>query len=142
MLQGNLAETLSRGGRSGSAQVTNQTRRLLVISEVALALILLVGAGLTIRSLYAILSVDTGFRADHLLTMHVNLPEARYPTDRQVRSFSQLMLDKLAQIPGVESVTIASALPILDNIRANSFYIEGTPPADPLSHQSLTGSRQ
>jgi predicted permease len=93
-----------------------KTRGFLVVSEVSLALVLLVGAGLMARSLLALYRVDLGFfRPDHLLTAHVNLPMrlpgSRYQKPESVSAFCDQLLERLRNLSGVESATLASALP-------------------------------
>ena len=123
----NGAEALAQGGRSGSSGLSRRFRNVLVVAEVAFAVILLAGAGLMIRSLASMLSVDPGFRADHVLTMHVQLPDSKYEKPAQVRVFCNALLDRLTRLPGVESAAIASGLPMLDSLSLSPFSVEGRP---------------
>ena len=110
-------------GRSG------KLRSLLVVSEVALALVLLIGAGLMVRSLNELRKVNPGFVADHLLTAIVRLSPEKYKTPQQVASFNDQLLEKLKAVPGVKAAALASGLP-LENIQARGFHVEGQSQAD------------
>jgi putative ABC transport system permease protein len=120
-----LVETLKEGGRSGSSVSHRRLQRVLVVSEIALALVLSVGAGLMVRSLAALQRVSPGFDPGHLLTFEVSLPETAYRDDVKVRAFYDALMQKLEVIPGVGSVGVAISLPpdllqVTDN-----FMIEG-----------------
>ena len=91
----NVNESLSKGGRGGGSGVSGRLRNVLVISEVALALVLLAGAGLMIRSMASLLSISPGFRTDHLLTMHVNLNAPKYQDEKLVKEFCNELLDRV-----------------------------------------------
>src|SRR6185436_17996969 len=95
-------------------------RRLLVITEVALALVLLIGSGLMMRSFIKLRQVDTGFTARNVLTMRVPLPEAKYPSqltasdprDPAGLAFYDQLLSRVRALPGVQSATAATILPL------------------------------
>ncbi|MBZ5595711.1 MAG: ABC transporter permease [Acidobacteriia bacterium] len=109
----NLSDILKEGGRgSGGAGGHARFRSVLVASEVALSLVLLVSAGLMIRSLLAMQTVNPGFRPDHLLTMRLSMGEHRYPGAAAVRTFYRQVLDKAASIPGVQNASISTGLPL------------------------------
>ena len=109
-------ESLKEGGRSGTAGAgSQQLRRLLVIGEVALSLILLVGAGLLLKSFSRLLDVDPGFRAAGVLTLRVSLPDERYPKPEQIRNFYRDVMDRLRQVPGVQAAGGVSLLPFSGN---------------------------
>lgn len=99
-------------------------RNLLVVVEVALALVLLVGAGLAIRSFARLAEVDTGFKQGDLLTMEVSLPAARYRTAADVRRFWTEVERRVAAVPGVESVAVAGGLPFA-GASESSFQLAG-----------------
>jgi putative ABC transport system permease protein len=101
-------------------------RAVLVVTEFALALVLLVGAGLLIRSFVRLQEMDAGFDPTHLLTFQVSLPEAKYKDDTRIRSFYDRLLPQLAAAPGVKSVSASSSLP-LEGGWTQSFEIEGLP---------------
>jgi putative ABC transport system permease protein len=100
-------------------------RDLLMVSEVALALVLLVGAGLLIRSFVRLTSVDPGFDPQHVLTERIMLPLGKYSKPGQQTSFFESVLGRLAQLPGVESVAAASAPPLTGFMSRTSVEIEG-----------------
>ncbi|HEX5217773.1 MAG TPA: ABC transporter permease [Vicinamibacterales bacterium] len=123
----------SRSATGGAARA--RLRSGLVIVEVALAVLLVVGAGLLIRSFYNLMKVDMGFDRTSLSTFSVVLPGAKYPTERRVAFYQQLS-DKLRALPGVEGVTAANGLPPLRPVNANDTDFEhipnlnGPPPPD------------
>ncbi|HEY6253265.1 MAG TPA: ABC transporter permease [Candidatus Angelobacter sp.] len=107
---------------AGASQ--NRLRDALAIAEISLALILLVGAGLMIKSLYRLLSVDPGFRVDRVLTMRMNLRTAQYAKDAQVVNFWQRVLDGVRTLPGVESATVGTVVPLTDDHNRTDITIE------------------
>jgi putative ABC transport system permease protein len=115
----------TRGAQTGSA--SSRMRKALVISEVALACLLLVGAGFMMKSLLAVLRVDPGFRADHLLTMKFSMPPSRYANDVQIAAFCRQVEEKLSAMAGIKSVSFSDGLP-LTRIRLTRFVLEGKPP--------------
>ena len=115
----------TRGAQSGSS--SGRTRRVLVVAEVALACVLLVGAGFMMKSLLAVLNVDPGFRADHLLTMRFSMPASHYANDSQIAAFCQQAFEKVSALPGVKSASFSDGLP-LTRLRLTRFAIEGRPP--------------
>jgi len=128
----NLQETLTQDGRAGVGRRTRRMSNSLVVAEVALALILLAGAGLMLRSLGNVLGVNPGFHADRVLSMHIRLPYERYSKDEQLVAFNDRLLERVRQLPGVESAAVASGLPLMDNLQVSTYRVEGeAPPADP-----------
>ena len=122
-------DTLKEGGRSVSAdRGSHAVRRLLVVAEVALALMLLVGAGLLIKSFSRILGVSPGFDAKNVLTFGVSLPAARYTNDTTRIAFWDQALPRLAAIPGVRSVGATSTMPFSGGWSTGSFSVEGYTP--------------
>src|SRR6267143_2138517 len=116
-----LRESLNEGGRSGiGSRKQGRMRRLLVIAEVALALVLLVGSGLIVRSFIKLRQVDVGFTEHNVLTLRVPLPEAKYPTPKTADDprdpaglgFYDKLLDRVRSLPGVKSATAATLLPL------------------------------
>jgi putative ABC transport system permease protein len=128
----NLNETLKEGGRDTAAGSRgNRIRGLLVIAEVAVSLILLIGAGLLINSFMRLRNVDPGFRADRLLTMKLVLPQTKYP-DRERRSaFYNELLSRVEALPGVKSAAVTTSLPL--TVKGNSIgvSIDGQPDPPP-----------
>lgn len=114
------------GGQSASGREV-RLRRALVVSEIALALMLLAGAGLLIRSFRNLRSVEPGFRADHVLTMRLELPEARYEELSKQRLFRSRLLDSLNALPGVDAALV-SELPMDGDALTQHFVIDGRPP--------------
>jgi putative ABC transport system permease protein len=127
-LRQNIVEALSRGSRSVAGS-SKRFRAALVVAEIALSLILLAGAGLTIRSLVTLMDQDTGFRPDHLLTMSIALPGYRYTNPQQVAAFDDQLLTRVQQLPGVEAASLATALP-MRSISEQSYELPGVP-SDP-----------
>ena len=121
-----LNETLKEAGR-GSTGRRHILRSALVVSEVALTLILLIGAGLMIRSFYHLQRVDPGFVPDNLLTFSVALPQKKYAEAQQRVNFYQQLLQNLRALPGVQSVGMATGLPLGNNGWQSGFWIEGRP---------------
>ncbi|MBD0372279.1 MAG: ABC transporter permease [Pyrinomonadaceae bacterium] len=115
----------SRGSTEGSRR--NRLRSLLVVSEVALSLVLLVGAGLLIRSFISLLNTSPGFDAEAILTVDVPLSRAKYPEAGQQVTFVQQLLQRTKEVPGVASVAAVNILPLSGNGRESSFTIAGRP---------------
>jgi predicted permease len=105
-------DALKEGGRTGSAGGGHaRLRSILVVSQLAVALVLLTGSGLLLRSFDKLRKVDLGFRADHLLTASFGLPGHQYSTQKSVDAFDTALLSKLQQLPGVKAVGITDLLP-------------------------------
>lgn len=121
-----LNDALKSGGRGSSSSGEGRVRRVLVVSEVTLALMLLVGAGLLMRSLAALQSSDRGFDTDNLLTAVVQLPEAKYPTEDDRDRFFDAVLERIRALPGVESAGAVDTLP-LHGGSTQPVAIEGAP---------------
>ena len=102
----------------------------LIALEVALSLVLLVGAGLMMKSLIRLLDVDVGFRTEHLLTMQVSLSEAKYPTPEKQAAYFDHVLERLDVLPSVLSVGAVTDLPLTRNWTKNSFEIPGPHPIE------------
>jgi predicted permease len=108
----NLSGILREEGRSGTAGRTSRyVRRSLVVAQVALAFVLIVGAGLLLASFQRLLAVDPGFVPAHLLTGRVRPLESRYPDDAALQSYATRVLERVRALPGVESAGISSYLP-------------------------------
>ena len=120
-------------GRSESAGGSHRIRSFLLASEVALAVLLSVSAGLLLRSFARVTAVDPGVRTDHLLTMNVSLPQAIYDTPLKRSTFYKNLIERLDALPGVRSAGAVLYLPLRVSILSfrigvNSFIIEGRPP--------------
>ena len=122
---------LKEGGRTGSTGGQNRLRQVLVASEVALALVVLSGAGLMIKSMTRLLGVDPGLNAKDVLIMGMSVPqEELYVGPPGLPRFCQDLDERVAAIPGVVSVSAIAHLPFRGNA-GRSFQIEGRPPAEP-----------
>ena len=108
----NLSDTLKESGRSTSAARSQTARGMFVVAEFALSLVLLIGAGLLIRSFVALQRVRPGFDSGNVVTFRLTIPEARYPKNEDINRFSRDLERKLIALPGVESVGSASQLPL------------------------------
>ena len=123
-----LNEALKDSARGASAGGRRQRlRNLLVVSEVALALMLLAGGGLALKSFWNLLHVDAGFRAERLLTMDLVLPEERYKENHKRTNFFRQLMARLNALPGVEAAGANRYLPLRDRQYSNPVFIEGRP---------------
>ncbi|HVG32964.1 MAG TPA: ABC transporter permease [Pyrinomonadaceae bacterium] len=125
----NLNETLKEGGR-GPTGGHHRVRGSLVITEVALALVLLIGAGLLIRSFHRLQQVDPGFNPKNALTVAVSLPAKKYAEDDQQSAFFAQLIERASTMPGVLAVGATQSLPIHDDY-VLGFNIQGRPPDAP-----------
>jgi putative ABC transport system permease protein len=119
-----LGEQLKAGGRGAGQAAGGRLRSVLVVSEIAIAIVLVAGAGLMVQSLYHLEQVRPGFRTDNILSFFVTIPQVRYPAARQAAFFAELM-GRIRTIPGVESVGATTALPLSGTEEDYSFEIEG-----------------
>jgi putative ABC transport system permease protein len=117
------SQALSQGARSIGGR-SNRVRNALVIAEIALSFVLLIGAGLMIRTLASVMAVDPGFRADHLLKADIALPEWKYRKPEQVVLFGDRLLDAIRRLPGVQSATLANSVPMVQ-IWMRNYTLEG-----------------
>jgi putative ABC transport system permease protein len=128
----NLCDSLKEGGRNiGEGLQRNLTRSVLVVIESAVAIVLLVGAGLLIRSLVRLQNVSPGFDANNVVTMRINLPEEKYASPEKPRSFFEQLQTRINGLPGVESVGMISELPLSGQLNDMPYTVEGRPPASP-----------
>ncbi|MGB7921787.1 MAG: ABC transporter permease [Pyrinomonadaceae bacterium] len=138
-----LNETLKEGGRGSTEGLRrNRVRSLLVISEIALSLVLLVSAGLLTKSFMRLLNVNPGFNPDNVLTVGVALPPAKYTEEAQQSAFFRETLERLKNSPGIVSAAAVFPLPLSGSNRINTFQIAGRPvPAhgeEPEAHDRVT----
>jgi putative ABC transport system permease protein len=124
-----LASTLKEGGRSGTSLFHNRARSLLVITEVALALVLLTGAALLIRSFAGLRSVNPGFNPHNVLALETSMAGGNYTGTAQVAAFVTEAVRRVEAIPGVQSTVSAMMLPVSGNDADLPFNIVGKPPA-------------
>lgn len=128
----NLYKLLQNSGRRSTD--TGGGRRFqsfLVVVEIALALVLLVGAGLMIKSFRHLQQIDPGFDSENLLTLEMAIPRTKYPEDQDRSAFVQRVLDKVSVLPGVTSAGTTTSLPINEFSTSTGFLVEGRPPAKP-----------
>lgn len=126
-----LNTSLKEGGRSASESAgARRLRSFLVVSEVALAMMLLIGAGLLIRSFMRLQQVRPGFNAEQVLTMQVPLPRAKYTENPKVLSFYERLLERVSALPGIRSAAIVSSLPPNGLQVSDTFNVEGVLSAD------------
>src|SRR5579862_334000 len=133
-------EALKEGGRSGTAGTSQQRlRSLLVAGEVAMALVLLVGAGLFLKSLARIQQVVPGFDPHGVITAALTLPDSQYKEEQKQIEFYRAITERLASLPGVTSAAATYPLPFSGSGGSSSFSIEGRPegPGDPGPHSDL-----
>ncbi len=124
----NLTETLKEGSRGTMGAKGQRLRALLVVSEVALSLMLLVGAGLLIKSFLRLTHVDPGFTATNVLTMQLSLTRAKYPEPQQGAAFFQELVSRIEALPGVQAAGTVTELPFSGQDNDTFFTIEGKPP--------------
>jgi putative ABC transport system permease protein len=130
----NLNDSLKDGGKSESAQAggSRRLRNALVVSEIALAVVLLASAGLLIRSFIRLQQVDRGFETDNLLTMIVRVPNSRYREDAQFVNFFSQALERTRHLPTVRSAGMVNFLPLYGGLgSATGFKIVGRPEPPP-----------
>jgi predicted permease len=131
----NVNEAIKQGlGRTDGDSGGNRTRGVLVVSEVALSLLLLIGAGLMLRSLWNLRGVDPGLDARNVLTMSVSVQGAKYTSFRQITDFYGRILDRVRGLPGVESAGAIDNLPLTGSGSNQPIAIEGRPTV-PMSEQ-------
>ncbi len=123
-----LNEGLKEGSRGSMGSVAGKrTRGVLVAVEVALSLMLLIGAGLMIRSFLRLQQMNLGFNPDNVLSVNLTLSSSRYPEDRQQAAFFQEALSRLQSLTGVQSAAATTALPLTLSVSGSDFRIEGRP---------------
>ena len=135
-----LTASLKSGDRGGLGRGTHRLRSVLVVAEVAGAMVLLVGAGLIITGFQSLAAADEHFSAQSLLTMNVALPMDKYAAQAKTSEFYQQALAQMAAIPGAESAAMASYIPGSDNLSYHPFTAEGRPYARDLAHIALADS--
>lgn len=123
-----LLRALKEGARTATASARNQRmRRGLVIAEVALALVLLSGAGLLVRSFARLVDVDPGFRTDQVVTTRLSLPASQYPESEDRVGFFRELVPRLAELPAVQNAGAVTNLPLATRLGDMDFVVEGRP---------------
>jgi len=120
--------TLKEGGRGAGGTIGRRTRSLLVISEIALAVVLLIGASLLVRSFQRLENVNPGFDPARLTAFQIALPAAKYKEDPPIIAFFQQLNERLKGVPGVQSVSGTTAIPLEGTSNYTSYLVEGQPP--------------
>ena len=123
----NLVESLKAGGKASSSPADTRFRSALMVAEIALALALVSGAGLMLRSAHSLLQVDPGFDASHLLTMRLSLADTKYGEPIQQLGFAQEAVRRIGALPGVEATAVATWLPFRREAWLGTIYVEGQP---------------
>jgi putative ABC transport system permease protein len=127
-----LTLSLHEGGRGTSDGTQRQrVRSGLVVAQVALALLLLLGAGLTLKSFRNAQNASLGFNPENILVADVSLPKARYDTDEKVVRFNDQLIERIRSLPGVEAAALGSNIPFDNNEWDSSFHLTGAPPYPP-----------
>jgi putative ABC transport system permease protein len=126
-----LQEVLKDGGRSGESRSGMKLRDGLVVTQFGLAFALLVCAGLMIQTIWNLRKQDLGFRADHLLTMAVPLPDPKYDTKEKGRNFYNNVVASVRALPGVKGADFISDAPFTTNGDTYGYVVEGAPPLQP-----------
>ena len=121
-----LNEALKEGGRHSSGTGSHRLRSALVVSEIALAVVLLVGAGLMMKSLWRLLNTDVGFKTENILTMTVVLPPAKYMDPNQQIGFNDQLRERVQSLPGVVGAGTVNILPV-NGGNTTRFYVDGDP---------------
>ena len=120
-----LNETLKDGWSQPSGSALGRLRSALVVSEIAIAALLLVGSGLLLRSFARVLAVDPGFHAENVLTMDISLPSSKYKTDPQIVAFYDNLIGRIRALPGTLSAGAIINLPLGDGGMNGDFQIQG-----------------
>ena len=124
----NLNEALKAGSRSDSRGGHSRLRNVLVISEVALSLVLLIGAGLMVRSFMEMLRADLGIRPENVVAMETSLPSDEYKEENKRLAFYQQLLGRVGSLPGVVKAGAVNIVPFSSSYNSNTFQILGQPP--------------
>jgi putative ABC transport system permease protein len=128
-------DALLRDGHGTDPRSRRRLRSALVVAEIGLSLMLLIGAGLLLRSFAKAAGVDLGFRPQGVLTMQLSLPPARYPdADSEIR-FEREVRRRVGALPGVRSASVAQSMPLFDDNSTGGFWVEGQPRPPPGSDQ-------
>jgi len=125
-----LNDALKEGGRQGTS-ASHRLRSALVVAEIALSLVLLIGAGLMFRSFVALLNTPPGFNPEGVLTMSLNLPSSLYKEDAQRAAFYSELIQRVQKLPGVQSAAAVSHVPLGGSNASSPFLIEGAPEPKP-----------
>lgn len=120
----------NRLSKANGSQVEHKSRLRsgLAVAQIAIAIVLLIGAGLMAKSLWALMHVAPGFRTESILTARLSLPRSRYPDNRSIAAMERELQDRLRTVPGIQSVGFTTYLPLSGSDNGWAFFIEGRPP--------------
>jgi putative ABC transport system permease protein len=135
-----LTDALKEGGRGGPGRASHRMRSVLVVAEVAASLVLLVGAGLLVKGFRALVDANQKFSPQSLLTMNIALPMKKYPDQAKQAAFYQQVLAQMNAIPGVESASVATAVPYEDEQSYHPYTGENRPWSEDMGHIALAES--
>jgi hypothetical protein len=124
-LRVNLVESLREGGQSTVGGHRQRLRSLLVVAEVSLAVVLVIGAGLMVRSLAALGRIDLGFNPEHMLTLRVSVSTARYDSQEKVADFYRQLNERVRALPGVQAAGFVRVLPLATTIGDFGLDVDG-----------------
>jgi putative ABC transport system permease protein len=129
---------LKDGARSvGARRGAGRLRGMLVLGVMAMAVVLLIGAGLLVRSFDRLLAVDPGFRAERVMTFSITATSTKYGKQADLRTLTTAVIDRMKAVPGVQSVSIVDYLPMSGSFSRTSVHLDGTPP-DPPGERKIT----
>ncbi len=131
----NLASLSSRGGRAGGSSLGARTRGALIIGEVALAVMLVAGSTLLMRSFAALMHVSPGFDPEHSLVLSLSLPSSRYADDARRSAFWTTLVERIAAVPGVEHAGVMQTVPFVSDF-VSQLTVPGRTPEDPTKRPS------
>jgi putative ABC transport system permease protein len=139
-----VQSALKEGGNSGQSPRGNRLRSALVVAEIAAALVLLIGAGLLIKSFRQLLSTDPGLKPENVITMGLTLPPSLYPTHQSRALFFQQALEKVGESPGVEAAGVVNILPIQNSGYNGKVWVDGDaappPGSEPIAEYRATST--
>ena len=131
-LKTNLGQMLRESTRGSSGRrVTQRTRSSLIVTEMALAVILLIGAGLLTRSFVHLMQVDPGYQPEHVVTMSLSLPDKKYPWDNQQVAFANAVVEQMKALPGTQSAAVAFGRPLSEDGMRITFNRDDRPRTQP-----------
>ncbi len=134
-----LAESLKEGGRSSQGSRHHTLSSLLVILEVAIALVMLIGAGLLLRSLLILLRIDPGFRLDNILCVTIDLTPSKYPKPQDQASYFRQVIGRVQALPGIESAALSACPPVGEfSMVMSGVEIEGKPSKEEENFQRIS----
>lgn len=131
-----LNEVLKQSGRTGTGIGGRSVRRVLVVVEFALALTLLAGGGLALRSFWNLTSLDLGIHTDNVLTFYLPVPQGRFKEAERAGPYYRQLLEKVEAVPGIETTAVTTGLPLRGSGLGRSFRITGAPPLAPGARQN------